>query len=404
MKVVIFGKAGGREQALARKMRSQGHVVVLSTDPEAEQADLFVGGPEAPLVDGVADRLRAQGKLVFGPGADGAQLEGSKAWMKQLLTDAGVPTARWQSGTIAESGPLLEFIDELGGNAVVKTDYLAGGKGAKVWHHRDEALHDVISKCEPYGSGRAVVVEEVLVGREFSVFAICDGQRAVSFGSAQDYKYLPRDGELLMTGGVGSYSPVDWVTPELTELVMATCIRPTLKALQARGIDYRGVLYWGGMLLPDGRVMTLEYNIRFGDPEIQSVLPRLESDLAVILMQAAQGDIQTPIIFGNLASVCVVLCSEGYPDSPRLGDVISGVKDAESERFTHVLLAGAERNDTGELISAGGRTLNVVGQCEWDTRYNTPEKLLEVARARAYDAAAKINWPGMQYHPGIALP
>jgi len=404
MKVVVFGKAGGREQALARKMREQGHEVALTTNPEAEEADLFVGGPEAPLVDGMADQLRAQGKLVFGPGADGAQLEGSKAWMKQLLTDAGVPTARWQCGTIADSTRLHRFIDELGGSAVVKTDYLMGGKGAAVWHDAEAAKHDVVHKCEPYGSGRTVVVEEVLEGREFSVFAICDGKEAASFGSAQDYKYLPRDGQLLMTGGVGSYSPVDWVTPELTELVMRTCIQPTLDILRVRGIDYRGVLYWGGMLMPDGRVMTLEYNIRFGDPEIQSVLPRLESDLAVILSRAAAGSLDVPIRFNDNASVCVVLCSEGYPDTPRLGDVITGVEDAESERFTHVLSAGTERNGTGDLVSAGGRTLNVVGQCEWGTCYNTPEKVLEVARARAYDAVAKINWLGMQYHPGIALP
>lgn len=394
MKVVIFGKAGGREQSLARKMREQGHEVVLTTNPEAEEADLFVGGPEAPLVDGMADRLRAQGKLVFGPGADGAQLEGSKAWMKQLLTDAGVPTARWQCGTIADSTRLHRFIDELGGSAVVKTDYLMGGKGAAVWHDAEAAKHDVVHKCEPYGSGRAVVVEEVLEGREFSVFAICDGKEAASFGSAQDYKYLPRDGELLMTGGVGSYSPVGWVTPELTELVMATCIRPTLKALQARGIDYRGVLYWGGMLLPDGRVMTLEYNIRFGDPEIQSVLPRLESDLAVVLHRAAWGYLYGSVRFSEQASVCVVLCSENYPDTPVTGGVITGIEDAEDMDDVHVLRAATNTSNNGEEVAAGGRTLNVVATAS----------SVGSARLLAYRAAAKINWPGMQYHPGIALP
>ncbi len=393
MKVVIFGKAGGREQALARKMRSQGHKVILSIDPETEEADLFVGGPEAPLVDGVADHLRAQGKLVFGPGADGAQLEGSKVWMKQLLSDAGVPTARWQSGTIADSEALVKFVDELGGNAVVKTDYLAGGKGAAVWHEAEAAKHDIVHKCEPYGSGKAVVVEEVLEGREFSVFAVCDGKTAVSFGSAQDYKYLPRDGELLMTGGVGSYSPVDWVTPELTELVMATCIRPTLQALQTRGIDYRGVLYWGGMLLPDGRVMTLEYNIRFGDPEIQSVLPRLRSDLAVVLSRAATGSLDVPVRFNDKASVCVVQCSENYPDTPVTGGVITGIDDAEGMNGVHVLHAATSQGNNGEVLATGGRTLNVVATAT----------TVGSARLLAYQAAAKINWPGMQYHPGIAL-
>ncbi len=394
MKVVVFGKAGGREQALARKMREQGHEVVLSTDPEAEEADLFVGGPEAPLVDGVADRLRAQGKLVFGPGADGAQLEGSKAWMKQLLTDAGVPTARWQWGTIANSTRLHRFIDELGGSAVVKTDYLMGGKGAAVWHNAEDAKHDVVHKCEPYGSGRAVVVEEVLEGREFSVFAVCDGSKAVGFGSAQDYKYLPRDGQLYMTGGVGSYSPIDWVTPELTELVMRTCIQPTLDTLRARGIDYRGVLYWGGMLLPDGRVMTLEYNIRFGDPEIQSVLPRLKSDLAVILLQAAQGNLVEPVRFTDQASVCVVLCSQNYPDDPVVGDQITGITEAEALDGVHVLHCATSVDAHGVVSSAGGRTLNVVATAP----------TVAVAQQRAYKAARRIYWPGMQYHPGIALP
>lgn len=394
MKVVVFGKAGGREQAMARKMRSQGHEVVLSTNPEAEEADLFIGGPEAPLVDGMADRLRAQGKLVFGPGADGAQLEGSKAWMKQLLTDAGVPTARWQSGTIADSTRLHGFIDELGGNAVVKTDYLAGGKGAAVWHDGEAAKHDVIHKCEPYGSGKAVVVEEVLEGREFSVFAVCDGQKAVSFGSAQDYKYLPRDGELYMTGGVGSYSPVDWVNLELTGLVMRTCIQPTLEALQARGIDYRGVLYWGGMLLPDGQVMTLEYNIRFGDPEIQAVLPRLDSDLAMVLSSAAAGNLDVPVLFNDEACVCVVLCSENYPGDPVTGSIITGINDAEAMDDVHVLHAGTARDNNGDTTTADGRTLNVVAT----------GKTAGKARNTAYQAAAKINWPGMQYHPGIALP
>jgi phosphoribosylamine--glycine ligase len=394
MKVVVFGRAGGREQALARKMREQGHVVVLSTNPEAEEADLFVGGPEAPLVEGVADRLRAQGKLVFGPGADGAQLEGSKIWMKQLLTDAGVPTARWRSGTIADLEVLLKFIDELGGNAVVKTDYLAGGKGAAIWHDAEAAKQDVINKCEPYGSGKAVVVEEVLDGLEFSVFAVCDGKQAVSFGSAQDYKYLPRDGELLMTGGVGSYSPVDWVTPELTELVMETCIRPTLKALQARGIDYRGVLYWGGMLLDQGSVITLEFNIRFGDPEIQSLLDRLENDLAVVLLQAAQGNLVELVKFNNQASVCVVLCDKHYPNPPVFGGIITGIEDAEAVEGVHVLHAGTSISDSGEVLVTGGRCLNVVATAH----------SVGTARLNAYQAVNKIKWPGMQYHPGIALP
>lgn len=393
MKVVVFGKAGGREQALARKMREQGHEVALSTNPEAEEADLFVGGPEAPLVDGMADRLRAQGKLVFGPGADGAQLEGSKAWMKQFLQSAGVPTAPF---VVARPNSMVSQIDAEGfirqnhGQVAIKTDYLAGGKGVLVANDAVEAITDLHSKLQ-HGE---VVIEQALEGREFSVFAVCDGRTAVGFGSAQDYKYLPRNGKLYMTGGVGSYSPVDWVTPELTEDVMATCIRPTLTTLRKRGIDYRGVLYWGGMLLPNGQVRTLEYNIRFGDPEIQSILPRLLSDLAVVLGQAAAGELTVPVRFSQQASVCLVLCSENYPGDPRIGDVITGIEDAEAMDGVHVLHCATNIDSHGCVFSAGGRTLNVVATAP----------TVGMARNRAYEAAAKIYWPGMQYHPGIALP
>lgn len=390
MKVVVFGKPGGREQALARKMREQGHEVVLTINPEAEEADLYVGGPEAPLVDGMADRLRAQGKLVFGPGADGARLEGSKAAMKAILKAAGVPTARYGVFFPDHQDEVEGFFRRETGPWAIKTDYLAGGKGVLVTGNPEEATADAMSKLQ---KGK-IVVEEALEGREFSVFAVCDGTKAVSFGSAQDYKYLPREGKLYMTGGVGSYSPVDWINPELIELVMQTCIQPTLEALQARGIDYRGVLYWGGMLLPDGRVMTLEYNIRFGDPEIQAILPRLKSDLAELLLQAAQGNIQMPVEFSDQACVCVVLCSENYPDTPRTGDFITGVGDAEAMDGVHVLQAGTSQGTAGELLTAGGRVLNVVAA----------SRSAEAARLLAYQATSRIYWPGIQYHPGIALP
>lgn len=390
MKVVVFGKPGGREQALARKMREQGHEVVLTINPEAEEADLYVGGPEAPLVDGMADRLRAQGKLVFGPGADGARLEGSKAAMKAILKAAGVPTARYGVFFPDHQDEVEGFFRRETGPWAIKTDYLAGGKGVLVTGNPEEATADAMSKLQ---KGK-IVVEEALEGREFSVFAVCDGTKAVSFGSAQDYKYLPREGKLYMTGGVGSYSPVDWINPELIELVMQTCIQPTLEALQARGIDYRGVLYWGGMLLPDGRVITLEYNIRFGDPEIQVILPRLETDLALLLLQAAQGDIQVSAKFSDQACVCVVLCSENYPDNPVTGDIITGINEVEAMENVHVLHAGTDQRPNGDVLTAGGRTLNVVATAT----------TVGIARNRAYHAAAKIYWPGIQYHPTIALP
>lgn len=179
----------------------------------------------------------------------------------------------------------------------------------------------------------------------------------------------------------------------MTDLVMRTCIQPTLEALLVRGIDYRGVLYWGGMLLPDGRVMTLEYNIRFGDPEIQSVLPRLESDLAVILLQAAQGNLVESVRFTDQASVCVVLCSQNYPDDPVVGDQITGITEAEALDGVHVLHCATSVDVHGVILSAGGRTLNVVATAP----------TVAVAQQRAYKAARRIYWPGMQYHPTIAL-
>lgn len=412
MRVCVVG-SGGREHALVRAFERHGHHVAITpgrpgcipgsfnAPPEQFDADLFVVGPEAPLVDGLADRLRAQGKLVFGPGADGAQLEGSKIWMKNLLQSAKVPTAPFVIVHADSEGSQIDaeaFIARHRGCAAVKTDGLAGGKGVGVWNSIKLANRDVIDKLsgEAFGeAGKRLVVEQRLYGREFSVFAICDGQNAVCIGSAQDYKILRHNQQEFMTGGVGSYAPVDWVTDELQARVMTECIEPTLRALQARGIDYRGFLYWGGMLLDDGRIMTLEYNIRLGDPEAQVVLPRIDSDLAVMLSRAASGHLDVPIRFNDSAAVCVVLCADGYPNHPVTGQGIVGIADAEEVSQVHVLQAGTRKSPQGFIEVAAGRCLNVVGQCEWGTHYNTPQKVLEVARVRAYDAAGKISWPGM---------
>lgn len=410
---VVVG-SGGREAAFARRLSQDDHIVWVVPGREgcipssvpldgrellevclSIKADVYLIGPEAPLVDGLADHLRNMGKLVIGPGADGAMLEGSKIWMKQLLDEASVPTAVWQEGGFAEIEDLLEFINHLGGNAVVKTSYLAAGKGVEVFHNdADAAGLDAIAKTSPLESGRRVVVEEVLEGKELSMFFLCDGKRAVYMGSAQDYKYLEIGGERFMTGGVGSYSPVEWHTPELIDQVTTTIVQPTLKTLQARGIDYRGFLFCGLMLTPDGP-KVLEYNIRFGDPEAQVVLPRIKGNLGHILLEAAQGEMTSPIELSDSAAVCVVLCAEGYPADPVAGHTITGIADAEALRQVHVLQAGTREGPHASIQVAGGRVLNVVGECTWNPEYFVTTKLVEVARTRAYEAGAKISWPGM---------
>ncbi len=298
MRVCVVG-SGGREHALAEVLGRTADVVVTPGNPgiahstseqvEEVEADLYVIGPEAPLVDGLADRLRADGRLVFGPGADGAMLEGSKAWMKDLLAGAGVPTAA--HGSFTELEPALEFLDTMAPPFVVKTDGLAAGKGVVVTDSLTEArdaVGDYLSGAAFGEAGRRLVIEEGLIGPELSVLAVCDGATAWALPPAQDFKRALDGGLGPNTGGMGAYSPVPEAPEELLDLVMVDFVEPTLAALRSRGIDYRGVLYAGLMLTADGPRM-LEYNVRFGDPETQVVLPRLESDLAALLAGAARG-------------------------------------------------------------------------------------------------------------------
>lgn len=405
-RIVVVG-SGGREAALARRLRQDSPERVVFVVPGREgcilgsepldgrslldvclslNGDLYVIGPEAPLVDGLADDLRKQDKLVVGPGADGAQLEGSKIWMKQLLDDAGVPTAAWQEGGFAEIEDLLEFINYLGGSVVVKTDYLAAGKGVGVFHKDpDAAGRDAIQKTSPLESGRRVVVEEVLEGQELSMFFLCDGQRAVFVGSAQDYKYLIKDGVSYMTGGVGSYSPVEWHTPELIDLVTTTIAQPTLKALQARGIDYRGFLFCGLMLTTDGP-KVLEYNIRFGDPEAQTVLPRIIGDLGQRLYEAAHGQLTSPVLLDDRAAVCVVACGRDYPVASQLDALINWQAGVDYDgEHAYLLHSGTREAPHAMIATDGGRVLNFVGL---GSRVST-------ARRRAYKLARSVEWDGM---------
>ena len=401
MRVCVVG-SGGREHALAHVLDRYHDVVVtpgnpgipgsIATAPGEVEADLFVIGPEAPLVDGLADRLRATGRLVFGPGADGARLEGSKAWMKDVLVDAGVPTAA--HGTFTDEVEALAFLDTMGDLFVVKTDGLAAGKGVVVTTDRAEAIDAVRAYLsgEAFGdAGRTLVIEEGLTGPELSVLAVCDGTDAVALAPAQDFKRLGDANAGPNTGGMGAYSPVPVATDDVVDHLMDGAVRPTLAALRARGIDYRGVLYCGLMLTPTGP-RVLEYNVRFGDPETQVVMPRLTSDLGILLAAAAGGDLAgTTPTFDDGAALAVVCASEGYPTAPRTGDPIDGLKAASAVDGVTVFAAGVA-GDRERLVTAGGRVLAVTGQ----------GPTVAEARMRAYEAVSRLSWPGMQHRTDIA--
>ncbi len=399
--VVVVG-SGGREHALAVALGRSADVVVtpgnpgipgsVAAPPEALEADLFVIGPEVPIVDGLADRLRARGALVFGPGADGGRLEGSKAWMKEILVDAGVPTARY--GAFTASSPAHAFLDTLDGLYVVKTDGLAAGKGVLVTESIADAraaVDDYLSGAAFGDAGRTVVIEEGLTGPELSVLALCDGRVAVPLAPAQDFKRVGDGDAGPNTGGMGAYSPVPVAGPAVVDAVMGGAVEPTLAALRARGIDYRGVLYAGLMLTPAGP-KVLEYNVRFGDPETQVVLPRLRSDLVDLLREAAEGALRSEPVFDDGAAVAVVCAAEGYPRSPRTGDVIEGLDEARAIDGVEVFCAGVGADDRGRLVTAGGRVLAVTGLGDD----------LAAARSRAYDAVGRLSWPGMHHRRDIA--
>lgn len=401
MRVCVVG-SGGREHALAHVLGRHHDVVVtpgnpgipgsVPTPPEELEADLMVIGPEAPLVTGLADRLRSAGRLVFGPGADGARLEGSKAWMKEVLVDAGVPTAG--HGAFDDEVAALAYLDTMGDLFVVKTDGLAAGKGVLVTTDRAEAVDAVRSYLsgDAFGdAGRTLVIEEGLSGPELSILAICDGSTATALAPAQDFKRLGDGDAGPNTGGMGAYSPVPVATEAVVDSLMANAVEPTLAALRGRGIDYRGVLYCGLMFTPDGP-RVLEYNVRFGDPETQVVLPRLTSDLGELLAGAAGGRLGPEPTFDDGAAVAVVCASEGYPASPRTGDRIAGLDAASDMADVTVFAAGVGADPDGGLVTAGGRVLTVTGR----------GPTVDDARRRAYEAVAGISWPGMCHRTDVA--
>lgn len=359
---------------------------------QAHNIELVVIGPEAPLVVGVADVLREAGIPVFGPDAQGAQLEGSKTYSKRFMDANGIPTARYQSFTDAASAHA--YCEELGAPLVVKADGLAAGKGVVVAETLDMAL-DAVDACfdGSFGdAGQTVVVEEMLTGPECSLLAFVSNGKAFCMAPAQDHKRA-YDGDLgPNTGGMGVYSPVPIVTEE--EMATMVSIMEQSAAATAKDPfenDYRGCLYGGFMLTPEGP-KVLEFNARFGDPETQVVLPRLEGDLVNIMLAVAEGRPEDIVLsWSDKWAVSVVLASEGYPGSYEKGKVILGVEEAQELDGVIVFHAGTALNPDGELITAGGRVLNVVAL--GDT--------FEEARNRAYEACELIKFEGVQYRSDI---
>lgn len=362
------------------------------TFAQAHNIELVVIGPEAPLVAGVADVLREAGIPVFGPDAQGAQLEGSKTYSKRFMDANGIPTARYQSFTDAASA--RAYCEELGAPLVVKADGLAAGKGVVVAETLDMAL-DAVEACfdGSFGdAGQTVVVEEMLTGPECSLLAFVSNGKAFCMAPAQDHKRA-YDGDLgPNTGGMGVYSPVPIVTEE--EMATMVSIMEQSAAATAKDPfenDYRGCLYGGFMLTPEGP-KVLEFNARFGDPETQVVLPRLEGDLVNIMLAVAEGRPEDIVLsWSDKWAVSVVLASEGYPGSYEKGKVILGLEEAQDLDGVIVFHAGTALNPDGELITAGGRVLNVVAL--GDT--------FEEARNRAYGACELIKFEGVQYRSDI---
>ncbi len=336
---------------------------------------------------------------MFGPGADGARLEGSKAYMKEVLSEAGVPTAR--HGAFADPDAAIGFLRTLPGPWVVKTDGLASGKGVLVTDSLEEAEADVVSKLsgDAFGeAGRLVVVEEGLIGAECSVLVLCDGKRVLPLAPARDYKRVADADAGPNTGGMGSNSPVPFVDDDMIDRVMDKCVDPLLSVLRRRGVDYRGVLYAGLMLTDDGP-KVLEYNVRFGDPETQVIVQRTTGDLTGLLFEAASGKLRGEAPKTEGASVCVVLASEGYPGEVRTGDRIFGIEEARCIKGVTIASAGVASAagvptcaGTEPLVTAGGRVLGVTGLGD----------SLSEARKLAYEAVACLRWEGMHHRHDIA--
>ena len=409
MDVLVVG-SGGREHALTLALRRDPAVEALHAAPgnpgiaqvaevhpvdmtdndaiadlaERLGVDLVVVGPEAPLVAGAADAVRSRGISCFGPSRAAARIEGSKAFAKEVMAAAGVPTAL--AHVCEKPEEVVAALDAFGPPYVVKDDALASGKGVVVTEDRDAALAHA-ERCE------RVVVEEYLDGPEVSLFGICDGTNVVPLVAAQDFKRVGESDTGPNTGGMGAYAPLDWLPEGFEDEVLARVLRPTVEELRRRGTPFVGVLY-AGLAVTSRGIRVVEFNCRFGDPETEALLALLDSPLAGLLAAAANGalaDAEPPRWLEG-AAVTVVVASHGYPEAPRAGDVIEGVEGADELPGVGVIQANTSAGPDGRLLTTGGRALAV-------TAYG-PD--LSLARDRAYDAVARIHIDGAHHRSDIA--
>ncbi len=411
MKVLVVG-SGGREHALAWKLaqsRLCNELYAAPGSPGIEEAaacagigaediegvvsfakdkavDLVVVGPEAPLVAGLADRLRAENIKVFGPSQAAAQLEGSKAFMKDLCAKYDIPTAAY--GRFTDLEQARTFIRTHGMPIVVKTDGLAAGKGVIICQTAEEAetaAADMLSGSSFGDAGSEIVIEEFLEGEEVSFFALADGKTVVPLTSAQDHKRVGDGDTGLNTGGMGAYSPAHFMTPALEKKIFDCSIKPLIDGMAAEGCPFTGVLF-AGLMVKDGEPTLLEYNIRFGDPECQPLMMRLDSDLLELLDACAAGrlhEVADTVKWRDENALCVVMAANGYPGAYEKGSVIDlGTAEADTPD-TKIFHAGTARNEKGGLVANGGRVLGVTARGE----------TVAVAQKRAYAAIEKIDWP-----------
>ena len=420
MRVLIVG-SGGREHALAWKIKQSPLLKALYCAPgnpgtaalaenvalnlsdleglknwaASNKIDLVVIGPEAPLVQGLSDLLRQAGIKVFGPGKAAARLEGSKVWAKRKMKKWGIPTARFA---------VFDDFDEArhhlahfyGKPVVVKADGLAAGKGVIVAsgpQEAEEALYDIMVEKSFGPAGQRVIIEECLKGEEVTVLALCDGSDLIVLASSQDHKAIYEGDQGPNTGGMGAYSPAPVFTEELAQKTRALVFEPLLKGFKEEGLDFRGVIY-AGLMIGDNSFNVLEFNVRFGDPEAQAVLPRLKSDLLPLLLEAAEGKFSSfKVTWFDQPAVCVVLASKGYPGPYEKGLPVFGLEQAEATAEGRVAVFQAGTALSGrQLITAGGRVLAVSAR----------GSDLEEAVKLAYRAAEKISFEGSYYRRDIA--
>ncbi len=409
MNILLIG-GGGREHALAWKLRQSPELETLYCAPgnagllaiarpaPIDVSDhagvaafcreagigLVVVGPEAPLVAGLSNDLRAAGIAVFGASKAAAQLEASKSFTKAICGERGIPTAAY--GYFTGRSEALAYVRAQGTPLVVKADGLAAGKGVIMCETPAEA-EDAVAACfgGAFGeSGTSVVIEEKLLGEEMSFFAFCDGTRVLPLASAQDYKRAFDGDTGLNTGGMGTVSPAPMMIPALADRIMREIVTPTFDAMRERGTPFQGVLYAGLMITAEGPKL-IEYNVRFGDPECQVLMLRLKSDLVPVLKAVAEGELSvTQLEWSPDAALTVVMAANGYPGEYRKGSVIRGLDEAGKLEGVTVFHAGTASGSAGEVIAAGGRVLNV----------SATGKDAEEARARAYRAVGLIDWPG----------